>query len=213
MRAFDEPLRVEEIELDPPKAGEVLLRMSAAGICGSDLHILAGDVPVPTPAVAGHEGSGVVEAVGPAVTRLAVGDHVIQTFVSICGHCEACVRGQSSFCATGMTFDGRYADGTHRMHSQSGEPIAAPLRLGTFSAHTVTPESSLIAIARDVDLTTAALVSCGVSTGVGAAVNVAKVVAGDTVAVVGIGGVGAAALAGAVLAGAAQGARGRHRTR
>ena len=111
MHGFDQPLRVEEIELDPPGEGEVLLRMVAAGICGSDLHVRQGDVPVPTPAVAGHEGSGVVEAVGPGVSDFAVGDHVIQTFVAMCGHCEACLRGQTSFCANGMSFDGRYADG------------------------------------------------------------------------------------------------------
>jgi NDMA-dependent alcohol dehydrogenase len=205
MRAFGKPLSVEVIELDEPREGEVLLRMAAAGICGSDQHILMGDVPVvPTPAVAGHEGSGIVEAVGPGVSRFDVGDHVIQTFISICGHCDACSRGLTSFCATGMTFDGKYADGTHRMHSLAGEPIAAPLRLGTFAAHTVTPETSLIRIPREVDLVTAALVSCGVSTGVGAAVNVARIGPGDSVAVVGIGGVGAAALVGATLAGAAQ---------
>ena len=123
MRSFGKPLNVEEIELDPPREGEVLLRMAAAGICGSDHHILSGDLPVPTPAVAGHEGAGVVEAVGPGVTRFAVGDHVIQTFVSMCGHCEACRRGQSSFCATGMSFDGRYADGTAGPTPSSGATV------------------------------------------------------------------------------------------
>ncbi len=204
MYAFGAPLRVEEIELDSPGEGEVLLRMVAAGICGSDLHVRQGDVPVPIPAVAGHEGSGVVEAVGPGVTAYAPGDAVIQTFVATCGVCEACRRGQTSFCADGMSFDGRYADGSHRMHTLSGEPIATPLRLGTFAAHTVTPVANLIKVPSDIDLVTAALVSCGVSTGVGAAVNVARVAPGDTVAVVGIGGVGAAALLGAALAGAGQ---------
>ena len=204
MYGFDEPLKVEEIELDPPGEGEVRLRMVAAGICGSDLHVRQGDLPVPTPAVAGHEGAGVVEAVGPGVTGYAVGDHVIQTFIATCGYCEACRRGQTSFCANGMSFDGRYADGGFRMHTPAGDPIAAPLRLGTFAAHTITPVTNLIPVPPDVDLVTAALVSCGVSTGLGAAVNVAKVTPGDTVAVVGIGGVGAAALLGAALAGAAQ---------
>ena len=202
MYGFDEPLRVEEIEVEPPGAGEVGLRMVAAGICGSDLHVRQGDLPVAMPAVAGHEGSAVVEAVGPGVTGYAIGDHVIQTFVATCGNCEACRRGQTSFCANGMTFDGRYADGGYRMHTTAGDPIGAPLRLGTFAAHTVTPITNLIKVSPDVDLVTAALVSCGVSTGLGAAINIARVTPGDTVAVVGIGGVGAAALLGSALAGA-----------
>jgi NDMA-dependent alcohol dehydrogenase len=204
MRATGKPLEIEEIELDPPREGEVLLRMAAAGICGSDLHILKGELPSPVPAVAGHEGSGVVEAVGPGVTRVKPGDHVIQTFIAMCGQCEACLRGQLSFCANAMPQGGTFADGTHRMHSLSGEPIGTTLRLGSFAEHTVTTENNCTVIPKDIDLVSAALVSCGVSTGVGAAINVAKVSPGDTVAVVGIGGVGAAALVGAVLAGASQ---------
>lgn len=203
MRATNQPLSVEEIDLDPPRAGEVLLRMVAAGICGSDRHVLEGRYPSPLPAVAGHEGAGVVEAVGPGVTRVEVGDHVVQTFIGPCGTCAACQRGQRTFCQSAMPQDGTLLDGTFRMHALDGSPIATTLRLGTFAAHTVTPEINLVPIPRDVDLIPAALVSCGVATGVGAAVNVAGVQPGDTVAVLGIGGVGSAALLGSVLAGAA----------
>jgi S-(hydroxymethyl)glutathione dehydrogenase/alcohol dehydrogenase len=202
MRAVGGPLSVEEIELDPPKAGEVLLRMVAAGICGSDRHVLEGRYPSPVPAVAGHEGAGVVEAIGPGVTRVAVGDHVVQTFIGPCGACDACRRGQRTFCRHARPADGTLLDGTFRMHALDGSDIATTLRLGTFSAHTVTPEDNVVAIPKDVDLIPAALVSCGVATGVGAAVNVAAIRTGDTVAVLGIGGVGAAALLGARLAGA-----------
>jgi S-(hydroxymethyl)glutathione dehydrogenase/alcohol dehydrogenase len=202
MRAVGGPLSVEEIELDPPKSGEVLLRMVAAGICGSDRHVLEGRFPSPLPAVAGHEGAGVVEAVGPGVTRVAVGDHVVQTFIGPCGACPPCQRGQRTFCQQAMPQDGTLLDGTFRMHALDGSDIATTLRLGTFAAHTVTPEINLVPIPKDVDLVPAALVSCGVATGVGAAVNVAAVRPGDTVAVLGVGGVGSAALLGARLAGA-----------
>src|SRR5687768_411557 len=100
MRATNQPLSVEDIELDPPREGEVLLRMVAAGICGSDRHVLEGRYPSPLPAVAGHEGAGVVEAVGAGVTRVEVGDHVVQTFIGPCGTCAACQRGQRTFCQT-----------------------------------------------------------------------------------------------------------------
>lgn len=202
MRNVGGPLSVEEIELDQPRAGEVLLRMVAAGICGSDRHVLEGRYPSPVPAVAGHEGSGVVEAVGPGVHGLAVGDHVIQTFIGPCGECGACRRGQRTFCEQAMPQDGTLLDGTFRMHGLDGAPIATTLRLGTFSAHTVTPEINCVRIPKDMDMIPAALVSCGVATGVGAAVNVAAVQPGHTVLVMGIGGVGSAALLGAALAGA-----------
>jgi NDMA-dependent alcohol dehydrogenase len=204
MRALHTPLSIEEIELDPPGAGEVLLRMAAAGICGSDRHVLEGVYPSPIPAVAGHEGAGVVEAVGAGVTRVAVGDHVIQTFIGPCGRCPACRRGQRTFCHEAMPADGTLLDGTFRMHALDGSDIATTLRLGTFAAHTVTPEINCVVVPKDVDLTSAALVSCGVSTGMGAAINVARVAPGDDVVVIGLGGVGVAALLGSRLAGASR---------
>ncbi len=204
MRALHTPLSIEEIELDPPRQGEVLLRMVAAGICGSDRHVLEGVYPSPLPAVAGHEGAGVVEAVGGGVTRVAVGDHVIQTFIGPCGRCPPCRRGQRTFCHEAMPADGTLLDGTYRMHALDGSDIATTLRLGTFAAHTVTPEINCVPVPKDVDLACAALVSCGVSTGMGAAINVARVAPGDDVVVIGVGGVGVAALMGALLAGAAR---------
>lgn len=203
MRALSKPLSIEDIELDPPKEGEVRLRMVAAGICGSDRHVLEGVYPSPLPAVAGHEGSGIVEEIGPGVTRLAVGDHVIQTFIGPCGRCGPCLRGMRTFCEERLPPDGTLLDGTFRMHALDGSSIATTLRLGTFSAHTVTPEANCVAIPKDVDMVSAALVSCGVATGVGAAMNVARVQPGDHVLVVGAGGVGISAIAGSVIAGAA----------
>lgn len=204
MRALHEPLSLETIELDEPRAGEVLIRMVAAGICGSDRHIREGVFPSAVPAVCGHEGAGVVEAVGPGVDTIAVGDHVIHTFVSPCGRCDTCRRGQPTFCPHKTSGDGTMPDGTYRMHDGKGADIATTLGLGSFSHHTVSPITSCVVVPPDIDLAAAALISCGVSTGVGAALNVARVRPGDSVAVIGIGGVGAAALMGATLGGAAR---------
>lgn len=202
MRAIGEPLSIEEVELDAPRAGEVLIRMAAVGICGSDRHVLEGHFPSSTPSVCGHEGAGVVEAVGEGVTSISVGDHVIQTFVGPCGHCAACRRGKRTFCTTGWNVDGRMADGTYRMRATDGEPIGTTLGLGSFSAHTVSPARNCVVIPADVDLGNAALVACGVSTGIGSVLNVAQMRPGDSVAVIGVGGVGAAAIMGAAMGGA-----------
>ena len=204
MRAHREPLSLERVELDPPKKGEVLIRMEAVGICGSDRHVLEGHFPGDVPTVGGHEGAGVVEAVGEGVTNIAVGDHVIQTFVGPCGLCTACRRGQRTFCTLRWTTDGTLPDGTFRMHAADGSPIGTLLGLGSFSAHTVSPVRNCVVIPNDVDFAEAALVACGVSTGVGAVINVARTQIGDDVAVLGVGGVGAAAIMGAHLAGASR---------
>ena len=202
MRALHEPLTIETIELDPPKAGEVQIRMTAAGLCGSDLHVLHGHFPSAVPAVCGHEGAGIVEAVGEGVEGIAVGDQVVHLFVGPCGHCDNCERGRRTFCTNRAHPDGSYFDDTFRMHGSDGGDIATTLGLGSFSAHTVTPAVNVAVVPRDLDPVSAALISCGVSTGVGAVLNVARVQPGDSVAVVGVGGVGAAALLGAVLGGA-----------
>jgi Zn-dependent alcohol dehydrogenase len=204
LRAVPSPLVLEDITLDPPRAGEVLIRMVAAGICGSDKHVLDGHFPSPVPAVCGHEGAGVVEAVGPGTTGIAVGDHVIHTFVGPCGECRQCRRGRRTFCEVPPRRDGALCDGTFRMHDADGADIATTLGLGSFAAHTVTPAKHCVVIDPAVDLALAALVSCGVSTGVGAVVNVARAQEGDTVVVLGFGGVGAAAVLGARLVGAAR---------
>ncbi|MDW3215280.1 MAG: alcohol dehydrogenase catalytic domain-containing protein [Ilumatobacteraceae bacterium] len=202
MRALDEPLSIEEIELDEPRAGEVLIRMAAVGICGSDRHVLEGHFPSSTPSVCGHEGAGVVEAVGEGVDSISVGDHVIQTFVGPCGRCNACRRGKRTFCTAGWSVDGRLPDGTYRMHGSDGVDIGTTLGLGSFSSHTVSPARNCVVVPGDVDLGHAALVACGVSTGIGSVLNVARMRPGDSVAVIGVGGVGAAAIMGAQLGGA-----------
>lgn len=202
MRHLGGPLSLETIELDPPRAGEVQIKMAAAGICGSDRHVLDGHFPSPVPAVCGHEGAGVIEAIGPGVTHIEIGDHVIQTFIGPCGRCANCRAGKRTFCKVPPSRDGSLLDGTFRMHAADGSEIATTLGLGSFSAHTVTPARNCVVIDRDIDLRLAALVSCGVSTGVGSVVNVAHTRPGDTVVVIGVGGVGAAALLGARIAGA-----------
>lgn len=202
MTAINQPLIVREIELDPPGNGEVLIRMVAAGICGSDAHVLHGHFPAPTPSVCGHEGAGVVEAIGPGVNGIAVGDSVLHAFVGSCGVCERCRTGQHTFCTKRSNANGSYDDSTFRMHAADGSDIATPLGLGSFSSFTVTPARNCIVLPPDVDLVEGCLVSCGVLTGVGAALNVAQVRPGHRVAVIGAGGVGAAAIVGAVIGGA-----------
>jgi NDMA-dependent alcohol dehydrogenase len=203
MHERNAPLQITEIELDPPGPGEVFIRMVAAGICGSDAHVLEGHFPAPTPSVCGHEGAGVVEAVGSGVNGIAVGDHVLHAFAGSCGVCERCRIGQHTFCTTHSPRNGSYDDKTFRMHALDGSDIATPLGLGSFSRHTVTPARNCIVIPPDVDLIQASLISCGVLTGVGTALNVAKIRPGHSVAVIGVGGVGAAAVVGAVIGGAA----------
>jgi len=203
MRAVNAPLEVTDIELDAPESGEVLIRMAAAGICGSDAHVLEGHFPAPLPAVCGHEGAGVVQEVGRDVVGIKVGDHVLHAFVGSCGACEACRRGQRTFCTVKFNPNGTYGDAKFRMHALDGTGIATPLGLGSFSTHTVTPARNCIVIPPGMDLTRACLVSCGVLTGVGSALNVAEVRPGHSVAVIGVGGVGAAAIVGSVIGGAA----------
>ncbi|BBZ15478.1 zinc-binding dehydrogenase [Mycobacterium branderi] len=199
----NQPLSVEQIELDAPGEGEVLLRMVAAGVCYSDHHFMTGRRTMRLPAVIGHEGAGIVEAVGPGVKGVSVGDHVVQTFVAPCGRCYRCRRRKFTYCEVGLgVADGTMMDGTFRMH-RADRAIGTGMRLGSFSQFTVSPETACVVVPSDIDLIHASLVSCGISTGVGAAVNVAAVRAGDSVAVFGAGGVGAAAIAGAIAAGAA----------
>ena len=200
LRAVGEPLSIEAIEIHPPAHGEVILEMGAAGICGSDRRVIEGTYPVEPPVVCGHEGAGVVVEVGPGVQSLEVGDTVVQMFKGPCGTCRNCLRGLKTFCPTAMDVSGRLRDGTYRMFDQSGAAVGTHIGLGSFARHTVTPERHLVKIPDGVEPAVAALVSCGVSTGVGAAVNVAGVQPGDAVLVLGIGGVGAAAVMGAALA-------------
>ena len=193
---------VEPIELDPPKEGELLIRLAASGMCHSDEHLLTGDMPMPLPVIGGHEGAGVVEEVGPGVHGLKPGDHVVLGFIPACGTCPSCATGHSNLCDNGaILMSGRQMDGTVRHHAR-GQDVSTMVCLGTFSKYTVVNQASCVKILDDYPLDKACLIGCGVTTGWGSSVYAADVKPGDYVAVIGIGGIGAAALQGARLAGA-----------
>ncbi len=206
---------VEDITLDDPKAGEVKVELAASGLCHSDEHLVTGDMVLDPeiakmmglaqfPVIGGHEGAGTVVEVGPGVTSLAVGDHVALGFIPACGRCPSCARGWQHLCDLGaFLLAGRQVtDLTARHHAKDGTDLGLMCCLGTFSPVTVVSEASCIKLTDDIPLDKAALVGCGVTTGWGAAVNAANVQPGETVVVVGIGGVGANALQGASYAGA-----------
>jgi S-(hydroxymethyl)glutathione dehydrogenase / alcohol dehydrogenase len=194
-------ISVEQVELAAPKAHEVKIKMAAAGVCHSDLSVLNGTIPYPLPVVLGHEGSGVVEAVGEGVSHTKPGDHVVMSFVPNCGRCFHCVRNEAFLCTA--TKGGQMLDGTSRL-SQGGKSLAAFCSLGNMAEHVVCPAISVVPVSQDIPLPVAALIGCGVTTGVGAALNTAKVQAGSTVAVFGCGGVGISIIQGARIAGAAR---------
>jgi len=197
------PWSVEEIELDPPKAGEVLVKLAASGLCHSDEHLTTGDLPFPLPIIGGHEGAGIVQEVGEGVSWLAPGDHVVFGFIPSCGRCVSCSTGHQNLCDLGalMGAGRQVTDGTARHHAK-GQDLGLMCLLGTFAHHTVVNEASCIKIDNDVPLDRACLLGCGVVTGWGSAVYAGQVKPGDTVAVVGIGGIGSNAIQGAKLAGA-----------
>lgn len=187
----NKPLVIEEIELDPPQVGEVQVKLKASGICHSDLHALQADWPLPMPTVLGHEGAGVVEAVGPGVTKVVPGDHVILTFLPACGVCEWCARGKQVLCDLGAKLlSGKMLDDTSRMRTANGKELSHFLFVSTFSEHTVVPEQSVVKIEKDVALEKVCLLGCGATTGFGAAWRTVQVGPGDTVVVVGAGGLG-----------------------
>jgi NDMA-dependent alcohol dehydrogenase len=196
--------QVREVELDEPREGEVLVQMVAAGLCHSDDHISTGDIPFGNlPLCGGHEGAGIVRKVGPGVYGLEVGDHVLTSFSPSCGRCRWCATGMQNLCDNGAgILEGKQLDGTFRM-ALDGEGVATMALLGTFSEWQVYDQLSLVKIRKDVPLGAAALVSCGVPTGWGSAVNAAEVHPGDVVIVMGVGGVGINAVQGAAHAGAA----------
>ncbi len=203
LREVNAPWSVEEIELDDPQPREILVKTLAAGMCHSDEHAHNGSMTVPLPVVGGHEGAGEVIALGEGVTEFEVGDHVACSFIPSCGKCTWCARGMQNLCDLGahLLEPGMMAGG-FRHHSGSGEDITPLLKLGTFAEHMVLSVDSAIKIEKDIPAGPAALVSCGVTTGYGSAVNRADVTAGDTVVVVGCGGVGMSAVQGAHAAGA-----------
>lgn len=194
---------VEEIELDPPKANEALVKLAASGICHSDDHVDTGDIPLDwAPIIGGHEGAGVVQEVGPGVTAVQPGDHVVASFLPSCGRCRMCVLGQSNLCALGAgVLAGHAPDGTKRIHAR-GQGVGAFSYLGTFSPYAVVPLDALVTIDREIPLDKAALIGCGVPTGWGSAVYAAEMQLGDTVVVIGVGGVGMNAVQGSVQKGA-----------
>lgn len=193
---------VTELDLDPPKAQEVLVKLAASGLCHSDDHLVTGDMPMNLPVVGGHEGAGVVAEVGPGVTEVEVGDHVVLSFIPACGRCPECARGRSNLCVYGAAIvAGPQLDGTFRFHS-NGQGVGQMCVLGTFSEYTVVPISSVVKVDKDIPLDKAALVGCGVTTGYGAAVRTGEARDGDTVVVMGVGGLGINAVQGAALVGA-----------
>jgi len=197
-----EPIRVEEIELDPPKEHEVQIRMVAAGICHSDYHMVSGELPGYLPMALGHEGAGVVEEVGPQVTNCKPGDHVILSWIPSCGKCYYCVSGHGNLCNLGAgTLMGPLLDGTFRMHNGAAN-IGQFCLVGSFSERTIVSDLSLVVIDKEYALNRAVLVGCGVPTGVGAVIHRARVVPGSTVMVIGCGGIGINIVQGAALAGA-----------
>jgi S-(hydroxymethyl)glutathione dehydrogenase/alcohol dehydrogenase len=199
----DEKLEIVDVEVADPKAGEVRVRMGASGVCHSDLSVQNGTLLSPLPAVLGHEGAGIVEAVGEGVTRLAPGDHVVLSFVPQCGQCYWCTHGQAEMCEPGFMSIavGGQADLTSRFAYQGAE-MKAMAGLGTFAEELVCQEIATVKIDADVPLAVAALIGCGVLTGAGAALNTADIAAGDTVAVIGCGGVGLNTIQAARIAGA-----------
>ena len=200
---YRKPLVVEELDLEGPKPGEVLVEYKAAGICHSDLSILHGVIPMPPlPCIAGHEGAGVVVEAGAGVTRVKPGDHVLALWVPSCGQCYYCMRHQPYLCVQrDKARTGVMMDGTSRMKKGS-QSIAYMMGVGTFSHYNVLNEKSVLPIDKDLPFETAAVTGCAVVTGVGAVLNAAKVKPGSSVAVVGIGGVGLNVIQGAVLANA-----------
>jgi S-(hydroxymethyl)glutathione dehydrogenase / alcohol dehydrogenase len=198
------PLEVAELELAPPKAGEVLVRLHASGVCHSDQNAIDGTAPARCPTVLGHEGAGVVEKTGPGVTRVEVGDHVALSWTPSCGTCEECLRELPQLCSTAWPAlaDGTLLDGTTRL-SRDGEPVWHYSFISSFADACVLPERSCVPIPKDVPFAVAGLVGCAVTTGVGAVWRTAQVRPADRVAVFGCGGVGLSAVLGAVAAGAA----------
>jgi NDMA-dependent alcohol dehydrogenase len=197
------PWSVEEIDLDPPKTGEVLVELGGSGLCHSDEHILTGDLPWPMPIIGGHEGAGTVVETGPEVSDLKPGDRVVFGFIPSCGRCAACSTGMQNLCELGAYLgEGRQiSDHTARHHGR-GQDLGLMCLLGTFARHTVVNEASCVKLDEDVPLDRACLLSCGVVTGWGSAVYAGGVQAGDTAVVVGVGGIGVNAVQGAALAGA-----------
>ncbi|MFC0119828.1 S-(hydroxymethyl)glutathione dehydrogenase/class III alcohol dehydrogenase [Pseudoalteromonas xiamenensis] len=204
--AAGEPLKMEEVDVQLPKKGEVLVRIVATGVCHTDAFTLSGEDPEGVfPSILGHEGGGVVEMVGEGVTSVAVGDHVIPLYTAECRECKFCKSGKTNLCQAVRATQGKglMPDGTTRFY-KDGQPIYHYMGCSTFSEYTVLPEISLAKINKAAPLEEVCLLGCGVTTGMGAVLNTAKVKAGDTVAIFGLGGIGLSAIIGARMAGASR---------
>ncbi|MFT7127077.1 MAG: S-(hydroxymethyl)glutathione dehydrogenase/alcohol dehydrogenase, partial [Pseudoalteromonas tetraodonis] len=200
--AAGKPLEIMELDLAGPRKGEVLVRMVATGVCHTDAFTLSGDDPEGIfPSVLGHEGGGIVEEVGPGVTSLKAGDHVIPLYTAECRECKFCLSGKTNLCQAVRATQGKglMPDGTSRF-SMNGETVFHYMGTSTFSEYTVVPEISLAKIAKEAPLDKVCLLGCGITTGIGAVLNTAKVQPGDTVAIFGLGGIGLSAIQGAVMA-------------
>ncbi len=201
-----QPLSIEEVDVMPPKAGEVLVRIVATGVCHTDAFTLSGDDPEGIfPVILGHEGGGIVEQIGEGVTSVQVGDHVIPLYTPECGECKFCKSGKTNLCQKIRETQGKglMPDGTTRFY-KDGQPIYHYMGCSTFSEYTVLPEISLAKVNKDAPLEEVCLLGCGVTTGMGAVMNTAKVEEGATVAIFGMGGIGLSAVIGATMAKAAR---------
>jgi NDMA-dependent alcohol dehydrogenase len=202
---YGQPFQVETLELDEPREREVLVRVSAAGICHSDEHARIGEMRPRLPLACGHEGAGIVERVGPGVTRCKPGDHIVFSFIPACGHCRFCLMGLSNLCVMqNQTMGGPRPDGSYRMRDSAGRGIGQFCLVSSFSEWTVAPEESIVVIDADVPLEKAALVGCGVSTAFGAVAYRARVEPGSTAVVMGCGGIGINVVQCLALVGAAR---------
>ncbi len=195
--SINQPLTIEQVDIDDPQDHEVLVRTAATGVCHSDLHFVEGLYPHPVPAILGHEAAGIVEKVGRSVTYLKAGDHVISCPSVFCGYCEDCMSGHPNRCSN-RPATRRAKDSKPRL-SQNGKPVAQFSDLSTYAEKMLVHENALVKIIDEMPLDRAALIGCGVTTGVGAVLNTAKIEPGCTVAVFGCGGVGISAIQGAKI--------------
>ncbi len=201
-REWNKPVVVEEVAVDSPRRGEVMVKLAACGVCHSDLSATNGTLPLPPPMILGHEGAGEIVEVGEGIADLAVGDHVITSFVPQCGRCRFCVIGQPALCDEHPKVYFSLPDGTTRVKDQGGKPLHIFSGCGVMADYSTVDRASVVKIDKDVPLDKAALVGCGVMTGVGAAINTARVEPGSTAVIFGAGGVGLNVIQGCVLAGA-----------
>jgi NDMA-dependent alcohol dehydrogenase len=202
-REINQPVVVEEIEVESPRRGEVMIRLAACGVCHSDLSATNGTIPFPPPVVLGHEGAGVVVEVGEGVADIAVGDHVVSSFVSMCGRCRYCQTGRPQLCDQASRAAFTLPDGTLRTKDLQGKPLNIFSGCGVMSEYATLHVDNVVKIEKDIPLDRAALISCGVMTGVGAVANTARVTPGSVTVVFGAGGVGLNAIQGCAIAGAA----------